>query len=86
MGSADSQDFDQVLDSVLVGPVGPGQYKFVLQVTVGHQTLRICNQINILIIPSFYGPPYMRNKARCIAFYLEYYVALNHDVRRQATH
>lgn len=31
VGSADSQDFDQVLDSVLVGPVGPGQYKFVLQ-------------------------------------------------------
>lgn len=32
VGSADSQDYDQVLDSVLVGPVGPGQYKFVLQV------------------------------------------------------
>ena len=35
MGSADSEDYDQVLDSVLVGPVGPGQYKFVLQVNFG---------------------------------------------------
>ena len=38
MGSADSEDYDQVLDSVLVGPVGPGQYKFVLQVWTSVET------------------------------------------------
>ncbi len=32
VGSAESEDFDQVLDSVLVGPVYPGQYRFVFQV------------------------------------------------------
>jgi hypothetical protein len=33
VGSADSEEHDQVLDSVLLGPIGPGQYKFVLQVS-----------------------------------------------------
>ena len=34
VGSAESEDFDQVLDSVLVGPVYPGQYRFVFQVWI----------------------------------------------------
>lgn len=32
VGSAESEKYDQVLDSVLVGPVVPGQYRFVFQV------------------------------------------------------
>lgn len=31
VGSAESEKFDQVLDSVLVGPVHPGTYKFEFQ-------------------------------------------------------
>ena len=31
MGSAESSDYDQVLDSVLVGPVAVGSYRFVFQ-------------------------------------------------------
>lgn len=31
VGSAESERFDQVLDSVFVGPVVPGQYRFVFQ-------------------------------------------------------
>lgn len=31
VGSAESEDFDQVLDSVLVGPVPDGKHKFVFQ-------------------------------------------------------
>ena len=32
VGSAESEKYDQVLDSVLVGPIAPGQYRFVFQV------------------------------------------------------
>ena len=32
IGNAESEEYDQVLDSVLVGPVVPGQYRFVFQV------------------------------------------------------
>lgn len=32
MGSAEDERFDQQLDSVSVGPVHPGSYKFVFQV------------------------------------------------------
>lgn len=31
VGDAESETHDQVLDSVLVGPVYPGQYRFVFQ-------------------------------------------------------
>lgn len=31
VGSADSEKYDQVLDTVFVGPVAPGQYRFVFQ-------------------------------------------------------
>ena len=34
VGSAETQEYDQVLDSVLVGPIVAGQYRFVLQVNV----------------------------------------------------
>lgn len=33
VSSAESEDHDQVLDSVLVGPVPPGKHMFVFQVT-----------------------------------------------------
>ena len=39
VGSAESEEYDQVLDSVLVGPVYPGQYRFVFQVHT--TTLRV---------------------------------------------
>jgi histone chaperone ASF1 len=32
VGSAEDEKYDQVLDSVLVGPITPGQYRFVFQV------------------------------------------------------
>ncbi len=35
VGNAESEEYDQVLDSVLVGPVFPGQYRFVFQVRSG---------------------------------------------------
>lgn len=31
VGSAESEKYDQVLDAVFVGPVAPGQYRFVFQ-------------------------------------------------------
>lgn len=31
VGSAESEKYDQVLDTVYVGPVAPGQYRFVFQ-------------------------------------------------------
>ena len=31
VGSAESEDYDQVLDSILVGPVFPGSYRFVFE-------------------------------------------------------
>jgi ASF1 like histone chaperone len=34
IGNAESEEYDQVLDSVLVGPVVPGQYRFVFQVSM----------------------------------------------------
>lgn len=34
VGSADSEKYDQVLDTVFVGPVAPGQYRFVFQVSL----------------------------------------------------
>ncbi len=33
VGSPESEKYDQVLDSVLVGPVAPGSYRFVFQVS-----------------------------------------------------
>lgn len=35
VGSAESEEFDQVLDSVLVGPVPAGRHMFVFQVSAG---------------------------------------------------
>jgi hypothetical protein len=35
VGSAESEKHDQVLDTVFVGPVSPGQYRFVFQVGSG---------------------------------------------------
>lgn len=32
MGSAESEEYDQVLDSVLVGPVPAGRHMFVFEV------------------------------------------------------
>ena len=37
VGSPESEKYDQVLDSVLVGPVAPGSYRFVFQVNWNKQ-------------------------------------------------
>lgn len=37
VGSAESEEFDQELDSVLVGPINVGSYKIVVQVRVREQ-------------------------------------------------
>lgn len=34
MGSAEDETYDQLLESVLVGPVNVGNYRFVLQVLI----------------------------------------------------
>lgn len=34
VGSAESEEYDQVLDSVLVGPVPAGRHMFVFQVSL----------------------------------------------------
>ena len=36
VGSAESEDYDQVLDTVLVGPLVSGRHKFVFQVIKLH--------------------------------------------------
>lgn len=36
VGSAESEEFDQILDSVLVGPVPAGRHMFVFQVRKLH--------------------------------------------------
>lgn len=32
VGSAEDENYDQILDSVLVGPMVPGQFRFIFQV------------------------------------------------------
>lgn len=44
VGSAESEKYDQVLDSVLVGPVYPGSYRFVFQVS--------CTGERLLAVPA----------------------------------
>lgn len=34
VGSAESEEFDQVLDTIYVGPIPEGRHMFVFQVTV----------------------------------------------------
>ena len=38
VGSAESEQYDQVLDSILVGPVPAGRHMFVFKVRVSRQT------------------------------------------------
>ena len=45
VGSAESEEYDQVLDSVLVGPVPAGRHMFVFQV--------MSSLVNIVCIISF---------------------------------
>ncbi len=47
VGSAESEEYDQVLDTVVVGPVIVGKHKFVFQVTmVTYRVVRItCKSI-----------------------------------------
>lgn len=47
VGDAESESDDQVLDSVLVGPVYPGQYRFVFQV---HPPLTIAGVCSTLVL------------------------------------
>ena len=41
VGSAESEEFDQVLDSVLVGPVPAGKHMFVFQVNLQYPIIGI---------------------------------------------
>ena len=43
VGNAESEAYDQVLDSVLVGPVYPGQYRFVFQVRISPTLLELAS-------------------------------------------
>lgn len=49
VGSAESEKYDQVLDSVLVGPVYPGSYRFVFQVCHAMQAPRKQPQSSALL-------------------------------------
>ena len=44
VGSAESEEYDQVLDSVLVGPVPAGRHMFVFQVCLisGMYVFQVC--------------------------------------------
>lgn len=37
VGSAESEDFDQVLDTIYVGPIPEGRHMFVFQVNIVYQ-------------------------------------------------
>ena len=39
VGSASNESYDQVLDSVLVGPVPQGRHRFVFQVQTHHKSV-----------------------------------------------
>jgi hypothetical protein len=54
VGSAESSDYDQVLDSVLVGPVPGGRHMFVFQVIYFLQHNKLTIFVNILYI--IYSP------------------------------
>uniref|UniRef100_A0A1S4DDS1 Probable histone chaperone ASF1A n=1 Tax=Nicotiana tabacum TaxID=4097 RepID=A0A1S4DDS1_TOBAC len=41
VGSAEDETYDQLLESVFVGPVNVGKYRFVLQVTITRFNLAI---------------------------------------------
>lgn len=52
VGSAEDETYDQLLESVLVGPVNVGNYRFVLQVVFDDylcQVLKICKSAYLLI-------------------------------------
>ncbi len=42
VGSAESEDYDQVLDTVLVGPLVSGRHKFVFQVSAPRKGSLFC--------------------------------------------
>jgi histone chaperone ASF1 len=48
VGSAEDEKYDQVLESVLVGPVNVGNYRFVFQVPDA--------SVLFLLIPIFFFP------------------------------
>lgn len=41
VGSAESEEYDQILDSVLVGPVPAGRHMFVFQVCLFSENVKI---------------------------------------------
>ena len=52
MGSAEDETYDQLLESVLVGPVNIGNYRFVLQVIFDEclcQVLNLVFKANLLM-------------------------------------
>lgn len=48
VGSPESEKYDQVLDSVLVGPVAPGSYRFVFQVRA-HSSIAVSASRQLLL-------------------------------------
>ena len=79
VGSADTEEYDQVLDSVLVGPVSVGQYRFVLQVRMQMQQAEAIVQLFknwlTLVIPG------CQNCIACWHLLLAYSILAQHRVR-----
>lgn len=68
VGSAESEKYDQELDSVLVGPVVRGQYRFIFQVIIEElqllKTMSLCTTAVLCLkrfktqpAPAFRGAP-----------------------------
>ncbi|KAK9815498.1 hypothetical protein WJX72_004699 [[Myrmecia] bisecta] len=74
VGSAESEKYDQVLDSVLVGPVAPGNYRFVFQADAPDQSKLppedVVGVTLILLTCSYRGKEFIR-----VGYYVnnEYY-------------
>lgn len=64
MGSAESEDFDQELDSVLVGPINIGSYKIVVQVRAG--IVRLTASARASRSPRGPRPAHARARARAL--------------------
>lgn len=75
VGSAEDEKYDQVLESVLVGPVNVGHYRFVFQVTTISSLS--CVRSGTPDFPGFFlsahNPPSEYIKSGCFHLYMNVY-------------
>ena len=61
MGSAENEQYDQTLDSILVGPIPMGVNKFVFQVRAtpcGHYYAQACRDDDTRLVAGHAPPPH----------------------------